>query len=201
MQEILLVALGAALMALLFWFRHRYASFAAQAPGDYCAGGPEFDPRRHLNGAMTCDGVTYGPTGRVVSRFTADFDIAWTGDTGIMREHFRYDDGSSRDREWHLTLMPDGRIEARADDVPGLGRGMVSGPTLGLRYRLRLPESSGGHVLDAVDWMYLTPDGTIMNRSQFRKFGITVAELVATMRPVGRAEARGADPILETAAE
>jgi Ribonuclease G/E len=29
-------------------------------------------------------------------------------------------------------------------------------------------------------------NGTIMNRSQFSKFGITVAELVATMRPVER---------------
>ncbi|MEM7321134.1 MAG: DUF3833 family protein, partial [Pseudomonadota bacterium] len=33
------------------------------------------------------------------------------------------------------------------------------------------------------DWMYLAPNGTIVNRSQFRKFGIQVAELVATMRP------------------
>jgi hypothetical protein len=31
--------------------------------------------------------------------------------------------------------------------------------------------------------MYLMPNGTIINRSQFRKFGIKVAELVATMRP------------------
>jgi hypothetical protein len=37
-------------------------------------------------------------------------------------------------------------------------------------------------VLDATDWMYLVDNGTIMNRSQFRKFGFTVAELVATMR-------------------
>ena len=41
----------------------------------------------------------------------------------------------------------------------------------------------GSHVLKTVDWMYLTPDGTIVNRSQFRKFGIKVAELVATLRP------------------
>ncbi len=41
-----------------------------------------------------------------------------------------------------------------------------------------------GHVLDVTDWMYLMENGTIMNRSQFRKFGIKVAELVATMRPV-----------------
>lgn len=32
-------------------------------------------------------------------------------------------------------------------------------------------------------WMYLSDNGTILNRSQFRKFGIRVAEMVATMRP------------------
>jgi hypothetical protein len=51
-----------------------------------------------------------------------------------------------------------------------------------LNYRIRLPESAGGHVLDTTDWMYLTENGTIINRSQFRKYGLKVAELVATMR-------------------
>jgi hypothetical protein len=37
--------------------------------------------------------------------------------------------------------------------------------------------------------MYLTSNGSIMNRSQFRKFGIKVAELVATMRPRDQAYA------------
>jgi hypothetical protein len=64
----------------------------------------------------------------------------------------------------------------------GTGTGMQKGPAVLLEYRIRLPEESGGHVLDATDWMYLVDNGTIMNRSQFRKFGITVAELVATMR-------------------
>ncbi|MEP5089448.1 MAG: DUF3833 family protein, partial [Paracoccaceae bacterium] len=30
---------------------------------------------------------------------------------------------------------------------------------------------------------YLTEDGTILNKSEMRKFGIKVAELIATMRP------------------
>ena len=40
-------------------------------------------------------------------------------------------------------------------------------------------------MLDAVDWMYVQPDGVILNRSQFRKFGIKVAELFCTIRPMG----------------
>jgi hypothetical protein len=51
-----------------------------------------------------------------------------------------------------------------------------------LNYRLRLTPEAGGHVLKVTDWMYLMENGTIMNRSQFTKFGIKVAELVATMR-------------------
>jgi len=57
----------------------------------------------------------------------------------------------------------------------------------GMHEVIRLPEKSGGHVLNTVDWMYLAPNTTIVNRSQFRKYGVKVAELVATMRPA-RAE-------------
>ena len=51
-----------------------------------------------------------------------------------------------------------------------------------LKYRIRLLPEAGGHVLNVTDWMYLMENGTIMNRSQFTKFGVKVAELVATMR-------------------
>jgi hypothetical protein len=57
-----------------------------------------------------------------------------------------------------------------------------------LRYTIVMPQSAGGWTLDVTDWMYLTENGTIINRSQFRKFGIKVAELVATMRPANDAD-------------
>ena len=65
----------------------------------------------------------------------------------------------------------------------GVGRGQQIGSAVNLTYTIRLLESAGGHVLDVTDWMYLLPNGTIVNRSQFSKFGIRVAELVATIRP------------------
>jgi hypothetical protein len=70
--------------------------------------------------------------------------------------------------------------------VDGVGTGHADGPAVQLELPIRLPEESGGHVLDTTDWMYLMDNGAIMNRSQFRKYGIKVAELVATMRPQGR---------------
>lgn len=182
MPDFMLVLFGVALAGAVMWSRSRYADFLAQRPEDY-RGGDLFDLRTHLNGPILCDGVIFGPMGRVSSRFSARFDCSWQGDTGVMREHFFYDDGSDQIREWQLSLGADGRVEARADDVEGIGRGQQVGSALRLKYRYRLPASSGGHVMDVVDWMYLSPGGTIVNRSQFRKFGIKVAELVATMRP------------------
>jgi hypothetical protein len=182
-MEWLFVSVGALLAFSIVWAREKFWGFSAQSPFDYEDDTPAFDVRKHLNGPILCEGVIYGPLGRVSSRFVADFDASWEGNKGIMKERFVYDDGSTQDREWHLTLGNDGTIRAEAPDVVGAGIGRQTGPTVLLRYNIRLPEASGGHVLSTVDWMYLTPNGTIMNRSQFRKFGIKVAELVATMRP------------------
>ena len=174
--------LGSVMTIVTVWLFNRTFGFRAQTPNDY-SDGPAFDLRRHLNGPMACDGVIYGPTGRVTSRFTADFDAKWIGNTCRMAEHFRYDSGTVQDREWRLTLSDNGSFAAEADDLVGSGKGVQIGSSVQLCYRIRLPESAGGHVLDVVDWMYLLDNGTIVNRSQFRKFGIKVAELVATMRP------------------
>jgi len=180
--------IGASLMALLVRAQQRFLSFRAQRPQDYAdASGEAFDLRRHLNGPILCEGMIYGPTGRVSSRFVGHFEASWNGNRGVMTERFEYDSGNVQHREWHLSLGNDGAIRALAADVVGEATGQQSGPTVLLRYRIRLPEDAGGHVLSTTDWMYLAPNGTIVNRSQFRKFGITVAELVATMRPVGSA--------------
>jgi len=122
------------------------------------------------------------------ARFVAQMQADWDGDRGTMSEHFRYDSGAVQDRSWVLTVGPDGAITATAPDLVGDGHGAQKGAGVMLRYAIRLPESSGGHVLQATDWMYLMENGTIINRSEFRKFGVRVAELVATMRPVEMAE-------------
>ncbi|MFL4469108.1 DUF3833 family protein [Tateyamaria armeniaca] len=192
MDGLIYALIGAGVIIALNWAWTRYAGFLAQAPEDYAEDGTVFDIRTHLNGPIICEGVIYGPTGRVSSRFVGEFDCRWDGNRGVMDEHFRYCDGSEQARKWDLTIGNDGRIRALADDVEGEGTGQQAGNAVQLKYRFILPEKSGGHVLDTVDWMYLAPNGTIVNRSQFRKYGVKVAELVATMRPAPAAELKEA---------
>lgn len=185
----LVFILGVLAALAAVWAYNRMAGFASQKTSEYEGIVPTFDLRKHLNGKMTCDGMIFGPTGRVTSRFRAEMEMTWDGDRGVMDELFHYDDGTTQTRAWHLTLGADGTVEAKAADVIGTGGGRLCGNTLGLRYTIKLPVESGGHVLDAVDWMYLQPDGTILNRSQFRKFGLKVAELFCIIRPEEKPDA------------
>ena len=184
MDSLLLLASGVLLAVLAVMAGSRFVGFGAQTPEDYEGLAPALDLRSALNGDILCEGVIYGPGGRVTSRFVADMKAEWSGNRCTLSEVFRYDSGRTQHREWSFTLGNDGRIRATAADVPGEGQGRQSGCAVQLRYRIRLPEEAGGHVLKVNDWMYLTANGTIINRSQFRKFGIKVAELVATMRRV-----------------
>ncbi|WP_370399192.1 DUF3833 family protein [Sulfitobacter sp. JB4-11] len=185
METFLLVFVGVVLAFSSVLLRRRYAAFHGQTPADYDDGSPTFDLQTHLNGDMVCDGVIFGPLGRVTSTFVADFRITWDGDVAVMDELFRFNDGTTQQRQWTIRLKEDSTFETLAADVVKGGHGTLAGPAALMRYAIRLPEETGGHTLNTVDWMYLTPGGVIVNRSQFRKFGIKVAELVATIRPKG----------------
>ncbi|MGL4415698.1 DUF3833 domain-containing protein [Roseinatronobacter monicus] len=184
MSTFLTFLAGCVLMVVFVALAQRLLGFRAQKSSDYAKLEPPVDIRHHLSGPIRCEGVIYGPMGRVTSRFTADMDGRWDGNRGVLAEHFTYDSGTKQDREWRLTLGNDGRITAEADDLVGAGWGQQKGGALHLNYTIRLPESAGGHTLQVTDWMYLVDGNTIVNRSQFRKFGIKVAELVATLRRV-----------------
>ncbi len=182
MSSLAFLLLGVACTLVLIAVHARTMTFRAQQPRDYAKKGPRFDLRHHLDGPLLCEGVIYGPTGRVSSRFVADFDARWDGNVGVMTERFHYDSGAVQDRQWTLTLGNDGSVRATAPDVVGEGTGRAEGAAVQLSYNIRLTPEAGGHVLAVNDWMYLLENGTIMNRSQFSKFGIKVAELVATLR-------------------
>ncbi len=175
---VILIILVAAMFA-----RHLFLSFRSQSPADYADTGPRFILQQHLKGRILSEGLIYGPNGKMTNSFVAEMHGEWDGDTGSFSENFTYSNGKKQQRKWMLKLGNNNTFTATADDIIGVGQGVVSGSTVMLRYKIVLPKESGGHTLDVVDWMYLTENGVILNKSEMRKFRIKVAELVATMRP------------------
>lgn len=180
---LLLLAAIAVLVAVFLW---QTLAFRLQDPDGYAETGPEFDIARHLNGRLVSEGAIFGPSGRVSTRFVAQFDGDWRDGVGTLKETFVHSGtGNVQEREWTLTVHDNGRFTGTASDIVGIAEGQVSGATARISYRLRLPQSAGGHVLSVTDWLYLMDNGNIINRSEMRKFGLKVAELVATIRPEG----------------
>lgn len=157
-------------------------SFSAQSPEDYASESPVFDIRKQLGGEIVADGIVFDVRGRVSARFTAQMVGTFGQNGGTLKEEFSYASGANDQREWTISHTSGATFTATAPDIIGTAQGTISGNTVQMRYRIRLPERVGGHVLDAVDWMYLLNDGTILNRSEMRKFGIKVAELFALMK-------------------
>ncbi|WP_424831935.1 DUF3833 domain-containing protein [Ruegeria sp.] len=178
----LAVVILLALLALIVG-KTRFLSFRSQSPTDYASTGPQFSLKKHLSGEILSEGLIYGPNGKMSNSFVARMVGEWEGNTGTLAEYFTYSNGKQMSRKWYLTLGTGNTFTATAYDIVGEGHGVISGSTVKLTYRIILPEDAGGHVLDVTDWMYLTENGAIMNRSEMRKFGLKVAELIATMRP------------------
>lgn len=170
------------LIVLLVLARDWFFSFRAQNPVSYKDSGPQFILQEHLSGRLLSEGLIFGPNGEMTNSFTAEMIGEWEGDTGTLTENFTYSNGNTQTRKWYLRMDSATRFTATADDIVGEGKGIVSGATVQLTYQITLPQASGGHTLTATDWMYLTENGVILNKSEMRKFGIKVAELIATMR-------------------
>ena len=95
--------------------------FKNQKLSTYAGTSPEFVLRKHLSGEMISEGMIYGPTGNVVSRFVADMHGSWNGAQGTLTENFRYASGGTQDRAWSLVEANDGLIIATAEDIIGQG--------------------------------------------------------------------------------
>ena len=173
------------LILLTLVVQRLFFSFAAQGPQRYGRTEPAMDIRKVLAGPIASEGVIFGPTGQMTSRFVARMEGNWQGNSGTLTEEFVYANCTTRHRVWTLTLGESGAITGTAPDIIGTAKGRQNGATVRMTYLIRLPEDAGGHVLDVVDWMYLMPNGTIINKSEMRKFGVKVAELVASIRPKG----------------
>jgi len=171
------------LIVTLIVAKNMFSSFSSQSPADYADTGPDFILKKHLSGRILSEGLIYGPNGKMTNSFVAEMLGEWDGDMGTLTENFTYANGHKQQRKWHLTIGLDNTFTATADDIVGTAQGVVSGSTVMLTYKIILPKEAGGHTLSATDWMYLTDNGVIMNKSEMRKFGIKVAELIATMRP------------------
>ena len=170
------------LILLISFIKINLFSFKNQKISQFKSDCKIFDIRKVLEGNMVAEGMVYGISGRLSSTFTAQFLGNWVNNEGSFIENFQFSTGKNQIRKWNLIIDSNGKIIGTADDIIGKAVGQQYGSAVMLSYKLKLSEDLGGHVIKVIDWMHLLENDTIFNRSEFRKFGFKVGELVATFR-------------------
>ncbi|EGJ09211.1 DUF3833 domain-containing protein [Rubrivivax benzoatilyticus] len=153
------------------------AGCAGPTPADYAAETPKLDLKTFFDGEMTAHGIFSDRSGKVVRRFTVQMTGTWTGDDGVLDEHFTYSDGKTERRVWKLKSLGNGRYEGRADDVVGVAQGTAAGNALNWRYTLRLPVDGSVYEVQFDDWMFQMDDKVMLNKAEMSKFGVRLGEV------------------------
>lgn len=155
---------------------------AGVAPEVYREQTPSLDLAQYFNGPLTAWGYFSDRSGQVQKRFKVQMQGIWNGNQGVLTEDFAWSDGTTSQRVWRIEKNPDGTYTGRADDVKGTATGVAAGNALQWRYTLLLPVDGKTYEVQFDDWMYLMDDEVMLNKSEMRKFGFKLGEIVISFR-------------------
>ena len=143
---------------------------------------PVFDIREYLNGHLEAWGVLINRDGSAEPQFVVKMKGSWKGNEGTLDEEFTYTSGEKKTRLWYFHMTDDHHFTSTAADVVGTGVGQQYGNAVNMKYILRVPRN--GKTIDIAmdDWLYRIDDAHVINRTEMRKFGFKVGELVIGFR-------------------
>lgn len=151
-------------------------------PEDFAGREPRLVPEDYFAGQTRAYGVFVDRFGDLRRQFVVDIEGTWDGETLILDEAFRYDDGETERRVWRIRKTGPHSYEGQADDVIGPAEGKAYGNALNWRYTLALKVGGSTWNVDFDDWMYLQEDQVVINRAEITKFGIKLGEVTIVFR-------------------
>ena len=147
---------------------------------------PKFVLEEYFNGKTKAWGIFEDRFGNVKRQFTVSIDGVWDGKTLTLDEHFLFNDGEKSFRQWRITRKENGIYEGKADDVIGIATGVSAGNSLNWSYLLDLKMSDNKTLrVKFDDWMFLQPDGVVLNRARMSKFGVELGQVTISFSKVG----------------
>ena len=87
-----------------------------------------------------------------------------------------------------IERIDDRTYRGRAGDVVGEAEGHVRGNALNWTYRMDLKVGDDTWRVTFDDWMFLQPDGVLLNRAWVTRFGIEIGSVTLSFRKVLPAE-------------
>ncbi|MDA5563397.1 DUF3833 domain-containing protein [Cobetia sp. MMG027] len=143
----------------------------------YAGSGPEFRIDEYFLGHTRGWGMVQDRSGEVTRRFVVDLQGTRQDGRLTLDENFRYSDGETQHRQWIFTPTADRQWRGTAADVTGEATAASNGHAFRMQYVLQVPIDGSVWEFNMDDWMYLQPDGRVLNRTSMRKLGIELATI------------------------
>lgn len=140
---------------------------------------PKLDMVDYFTGKVRGWGVVLKRSGELASRFVVDIN-GKPDDEGnlVMEEDFFWSNGEKSRRVWTISKKGKHGYTGTAGDVLGSARGEAYGNVLNWTYLMALELDGSTWKIRFDDWMWLQPDGILLNRAEMRKFGLHVGQVI-----------------------
>lgn len=155
---------------------------SAMKPEDFDGREPRLLIEDYFAGHTKAWGIFQDRFGRLRRQFEVDIAGTWDGETLTLVEDFAYDDGETEQRIWRIKKLDEHAYEGRADDVIGVAKGLAYGNALNWTYRYGLKVGDDTWNVTFDDWLFLQPDGVLINRAEVTKLGIKLGEVTLMFR-------------------
>jgi hypothetical protein len=140
-----------------------------------------FLAEQYFAGRLSGYGIFFGPLGKARQQFTAEIEGKVENEVLLLEERLTFQDGRDSKRLYRIQETDHGKYSLSGDSIVGPGTIEASKNTLHWKYRLKVLVGKREVVLAFDDWMYLQPDGVVLNRAWASKFGIPVGQLFLTI--------------------
>jgi len=154
-------------------------------PTDFAGTEPRLDLFAYFEGKTRAWGIFQDRGGMPRRQFTVHIVGVVEGNRLTLTEDFLYADGETQQRIWVIDRLDEHRFQGRAGDVTGHAEGLAYGQALNWRYTMALPYRGSTIEVQFDDWMFLQPDGVMLNRASVTKFGFRVGEVTLFFSKTG----------------
>jgi len=159
---------------------------APMKPEDFANTQPRFVLEEYFTGTTKAWGIFEDRFGNLKRQFVVDITGTWDGRELILDERFVYSDGEKEQRIWTINKVDDHTYTGTAGGVVGTAQGRTFGNALNWRYDFNLKVGDGTWQVKFNDWMFLQPDGVMLNKAEVSKFGIHLGTVTLAFRRVER---------------
>jgi hypothetical protein len=133
-----------------------------------------------LLGKLIGRGRFTAPLGGVDRSFTVTLNGRKEGETLVIPELIRFDDGEVKRFTWRIRPTGPGRWAGTREDVVGEARITERNGQVRLIYTADFESNGSVQRLDFDDLIWMRSDGTLINEAKVKRFGVTVGNVRIT---------------------